>query len=607
MINTQDNPLPIAEEEAAASAPPVSTNPPLETDTDIVVKCVGLTKVFRDFWMRSRVRAVDGVDLEIYRGEVFGLLGPNGSGKSTTIKMILGLLYPTSGRIAVFGKRADDVATKKLIGYLPEESHLYPFLNARETLDYYGRLFHQPRRQRRQRTDMLLEMVGLEAVQRRPVGEYSKGMQRRIGLAQALINDPKLLILDEPTNGLDPIGTRQIKDLIVELSQRGKAVLLCSHLLADVEDVCDRVAIMFGGKIRTAGPVNDLLVKQDVTTLEIADLDDEVMSKLEAVLTAYKKRIERVEKPRQKLESLFLDIVAAAQDAGVATSGAKTGGDIAEFLVDSQTQSESPALVTQETQATDEVIEQLIQPTPTLLENVDTPGKPTTDTSPSAKTDHKEEIEPQKVPEENENDKEHTEHPPSVSEETMVGPEDTSVLDGLLEIDDSLDEVHLPSIEFDKEDDEGDIEPTSLELPAEAQTPENSGPVSSGNLNDDAAMFSNILVEDWLEFENAGPGDGSIQIDLGEVTGVDAVEEKLTLPQTPKERDSEIKKTKKKKPRASKNQPASAKHPDAPQPKPATKKKEANIDEQPDRSFLDAIDEVPPFDPEMPIAKPKKK
>ena len=201
-----------------------------------VIACQQLTKVFKDFWMRSRVRAVDRLDLEVQRGEIFGLLGPNGSGKSTTIKIVLGLLHKSAGRVAVFGKLPSDVSIKKRIGYLPEESHRYPFLNARETLDYYAKLFELDYKTRRTRIDELIDMVGLGAAQHRPVREYSKGMARRIGLAQALINDPELLILDEPTSGLDPVGSRQVKDLILELGRRGKTVLLSSHLLGDVED-----------------------------------------------------------------------------------------------------------------------------------------------------------------------------------------------------------------------------------------------------------------------------------------------------------------------------------------------------------------------------------
>lgn len=311
---------------AADSAPPSPRD-------EAVIQCVGLSKVFRDFWMRNRVRAVDAVDLTINRGEVFGLLGPNGSGKTTTIKLILGLLHPTAGRVIALGKRPDNVAVKKLIGYLPEESYLYRFLSARETLDYYARLFCLDAAQRRQRADMLLQMVGLDAVQHRPVGEYSKGMQRRIGLAQALINDPQLLILDEPTAGLDPIGTRQIKDLIRELARRGKTVLLCSHLLADVEDVCDRVAVMFGGKVRAMDTVDRLLTQQDTTLLKTQQLDECMIKAIEKSLQGYGKHLESVEHPRVKLETLFMDIVRRAQEQDATTSGAHSGGRIAPFLV----------------------------------------------------------------------------------------------------------------------------------------------------------------------------------------------------------------------------------------------------------------------------------
>lgn len=309
--------------------------PLLPGSMHLVIKCMGLTKTFRDFWRRHRVCAVDRIDLEVRRGEVLGLLGPNGSGKTTTIKMILGLLHPTAGRVSVLGKQADDVAVKKLIGYLPEESYLYGFLNARETLDYFGRLFALSRQHRQRRIDMLLEMVGLEAVQRRPVGEYSTGMQRRIGLAQALINDPQLLILDEPTAGLDPIGTRQIKDLILELARRGKTILLCSHLLADVEDVCDRVAIMFGGRIRATGRVDEMLVQQDQTTIHTPRLNEAQIQKVESTLQSLGTHIDKVDHPRQKLEAHFLEVVQQAQAEGLATSGAQAGGGIPGFLVTS--------------------------------------------------------------------------------------------------------------------------------------------------------------------------------------------------------------------------------------------------------------------------------
>ncbi len=298
----------------------------------IDIKCVGLTKTFRDFWLRPRVRAVEGIDLEVRRGQIYGLLGPNGSGKSTTIKMILGLVTPTSGRIAVLGRRPRDVASKQRIGYLPEESYLYRFLSARETLDYYGRLFRLPSRVRRERIDRLLEMVGLDAVGHRPVGEFSKGMQRRVGLAQSLINDPQLLILDEPTSGMDPVGARQIKDVIADLGRRGKTVLLCTHQLSDVEDLCDRVAIMFGGRVRAEGTCDELLVQEDRTTIRSDTLPAEVVAEVRDLLARRGIGHIDVERPRRRLESLFLEIVERARAEGVQTSGAKAGGSVAEFL-----------------------------------------------------------------------------------------------------------------------------------------------------------------------------------------------------------------------------------------------------------------------------------
>ncbi len=298
-----------------------------------VVVCQGLTKIFKDFWMRDRARAVDSVSFDIRPREVFGLLGPNGSGKSTTIKLMLGLLKPTSGRIAVFGKPPTDVETKRRIGYLPEESYLYPFLNARETLDYYARLFNIDRRTRMRRIEELLEMVGLQGAQFRQVREYSKGMQRRIGIAQALINDPDFLILDEPTTGLDPIGTRQVKDLIIELGRRGKTVLLSSHLLADVEDCVDGMVILYGGRIRAEGTCDSLLSATDRMSIEAEPLDDATVSEIDAVLRRRSGTgVLRVSKPRQRLEDLFLDIVQKAQVERLGTSGATHGGQTAAFL-----------------------------------------------------------------------------------------------------------------------------------------------------------------------------------------------------------------------------------------------------------------------------------
>src|SRR2546427_6078825 len=252
--------------------------------TEIVVAVRGLTKVFKDFWGRAKARAVANVDFEVRRGAVFGLLGPNGSGKSTTVKLLLGLLYPTKGHVEVFGHSPRHVATKSRIGYLPEESYLYRYLDSRETLDFFGNLFSLSNQERQNRTQQLLDMVGLTQTRTRAVGEFSKGMQRRIGLAQALINDPDLIILDEPTAGLDPIGCREVKDLILALARRGKTVVLSSHLLADVEDVCDRVVIYYGGRIQAWGALEELLAKPDVVRITTPPLSRETMQRvLEAI------------------------------------------------------------------------------------------------------------------------------------------------------------------------------------------------------------------------------------------------------------------------------------------------------------------------------------
>jgi ABC-2 type transport system ATP-binding protein len=304
-----------------------------QSDGEVVVSVRGLTKVFKDFWNRPKARAVDGVDFEVRRGEVFGLLGPNGSGKSTTVKLLLGLLYPTKGHIEVFGKSPRHVQTKARIGYLPEESYLYRYLNSRETLDFFGNLFQLSKGERDNRAEQLLEMVGLSQTRTRAVGEFSKGMQRRIGLAQALINDPDLIILDEPTSGLDPIGCREVKDLILALARRGKTVILSSHLLSDVEDVCDRVVIYYGGKIQAMGTLKDLLATPDAIRITTPALPRETM---ERVLEIIHKDVAgakvEIDTPTQNLESYFLEVVQKARRAASETSGATSGARVAAYL-----------------------------------------------------------------------------------------------------------------------------------------------------------------------------------------------------------------------------------------------------------------------------------
>jgi ABC-2 type transport system ATP-binding protein len=306
--------------------------PPAGAGEDAVVAVRGLTKVFKDFWGRPKARAVDNVEFTVRRGEVFGLLGPNGSGKSTTVKLILGLLNATRGLIEVFGRSPHHVATKQRIGYLPEESYLYRYLDSGETLNFFGNLFHLRPEDRRNRSEQLLEMVGLSQVRRRTVGEFSKGMQRRIGLAQALINDPDLVILDEPTAGLDPIGCREVKDLILALARRGKTVILSSHLLADVEDVCDRVVIYYGGRIQAMGPLKDLLATPDRVRITAPVLPRATLERVLGILrTEAGNDAVRLDNPTQNLESYFLGVVEKAKQTE-ATSGATSGARVASYL-----------------------------------------------------------------------------------------------------------------------------------------------------------------------------------------------------------------------------------------------------------------------------------
>ena len=301
---------------------------------EYAIETFSLTKVFTDWWGRNKVYAVEDLCLQVRNNEVFGLLGPNGSGKTTTLKMLLGLLHPTKGKAVILGGSSSDPKISAKIGFMPEESYLYRHLSARETLDFYGRLFALPSGTLKSRTESLLDMVGLKAVANRAVGTFSKGMARRIGLAQALINDPDLLILDEPTTGLDPLGTRQIKDLIVQLAKHGKTILLCSHLLADVEDVCDKIAILYGGKIQVEGRVKDLLTQTDRMQITTGPLRGDLMEKIKQLVQKEQTDC-TVTSPVDKLESFFVKVVTHAQQQGVRTSGAvsDSSGHISDFLV----------------------------------------------------------------------------------------------------------------------------------------------------------------------------------------------------------------------------------------------------------------------------------
>jgi ABC-2 type transport system ATP-binding protein len=280
---------------------------------DVLVETRKLTKVYRDFWGRQKKIALQALNLQIYRGEIFGLLGPNGSGKTTTIKLLLGLLFPTEGEAYVLGKPAADVSKNERIGYLPEESYLYRFLNAEETLDFYGRLFKSTSdaHVRQRKSQELIEMVGLKADRKRTLREYSKGMRQRIGLAQALINDPELVILDEPTSGLDPLGTKWMKDLILELKRMGKTVIMCSHRLDDVQKTCDRIAILNEGVLQELGAVQTLLEDSNRMQLQASGLplSDDLRRDLEAVVRKHGGSVENFGHPTTTMEDLFVRIV----------------------------------------------------------------------------------------------------------------------------------------------------------------------------------------------------------------------------------------------------------------------------------------------------------
>jgi ABC-2 type transport system ATP-binding protein len=299
-------------EVATETPPPVKSKAVAgksSSQKEVVIETRNLTKVYRDFWGRPKVLALKALDLQVYRGEIFGLLGPNGSGKTTTMKLLLGLLFPTEGDALIFGEPTTDVAKNERLGYLPEESYLYKFLNAEETLHFYGRLFKIPARERAKRVSRLIDMVGLTSAKNRQLREYSKGMQRRIGLAQALINEPELILLDEPTSGLDPIGTSEMKELIRDLRKQGKTIVLSGHLLADMQDICDRIAILHRGELKELGQVSDLLTVQDVTQIKVRDLPESAVEEIRNIVKRHGATMLGIDHPTTTLEELFLRIV----------------------------------------------------------------------------------------------------------------------------------------------------------------------------------------------------------------------------------------------------------------------------------------------------------
>ncbi len=253
-----------------------------ERETVLAVR--NIEKTFRIGFMRKRVEAVRGVSFEVKKGEIFGVLGPNGAGKTTTMKMLLGLIFPTKGELSIFGSSKPSPDVMRRIGYLPENPYVYQYLKPHEFLDLCARLCGIPANERKKKADEILERVGLTHAIDRPIGRFSKGMTQRIGLAQALLHDPEVLILDEPMSGLDPIGRKQVRDLIVEEGKRGKTILFTSHILSDVEMLCDRVTIIHRGQVTAYGALKDLLKPEvRLTDIELADVSEACLSALEAI------------------------------------------------------------------------------------------------------------------------------------------------------------------------------------------------------------------------------------------------------------------------------------------------------------------------------------
>jgi len=275
--------------------------------TEPAVAICGLTKVFPIPFHRQAVAAVRDLDLRVQAGEVYGLLGPNGSGKSTTLKIILGLVSPTRGKTEIFGRNSNHVATHEAIGFLPENPYFYKYLTGVETLRFFGKLCGLRGSQLQKRINELLELVGLTNARYRRLGTYSKGMLQRIGLAQALINEPKLVVLDEPTAGVDPAGSREIRNLIVDLKRRGITVLLSSHLLAQVQEICDRVGILANGALVREGRLEELIAIENQTELVLENASDALVKEVEALAARSNAKLVASRRSTTTLERLFLE------------------------------------------------------------------------------------------------------------------------------------------------------------------------------------------------------------------------------------------------------------------------------------------------------------
>ena len=279
------------------------------------VQINNLTKIFPVPFRKEKVVAVDALSLRVEAGEVYGLIGPNGSGKSTTMKVLLGLISATSGSSAVFGLSSSETASRGSVGFLPENPYFYKYLTGAETLSFYGKLCGLSRRKIKERTSELLSLVDLENARDRRLGGYSKGMLQRIGLAQALIGDPRLVVLDEPTAGVDPAGSRKIRDLIIELKQRGISVILSSHLLEQVQEVCDRVGIIFQGKLVKEGKLEELIEIESQTEIILEHADNKILDQIDKLVQASEgTSLLRSGKPKTTLERLFLKETGAESE-----------------------------------------------------------------------------------------------------------------------------------------------------------------------------------------------------------------------------------------------------------------------------------------------------
>jgi ABC-2 type transport system ATP-binding protein len=267
----------------------------------------GLTKVFPVPFRRTKLIAVRDLNLEVAPGQIYGLLGPNGSGKSTTLKIILGLVAPSRGSTAIFGRDSREVGSRAAVGFLPENPYFYKYLTGAETLRFYGKLSGLGGARLRERMDELLAIVRLNDARDRRLAGYSKGMLQRIGLAQALLGEPKLVVLDEPTAGVDPAGSREIRDLILDLKNRGVTVLLSSHLLAQVQEICDRVGILANGALVREGRVEDLLAIENQTELVLENATPETLARIAALLKNSPAKLLAQRRPQTTLERLFLD------------------------------------------------------------------------------------------------------------------------------------------------------------------------------------------------------------------------------------------------------------------------------------------------------------